>query len=495
MRCRTCDYSLWNLSARACPECGQSFKPSDFEFVPNAVRFCCPSCMQTYYGTSEQGHLVPFSFPCVRCSASLCMDDMILLPAEGVADEHTRTGIAWLEPHHGFLKRWWSTFAMAAFSPRLFARALPQDAGVGRALSFALLTNAAFFLVAFGFIFLIISLRSLTRGFGGDGAQGLLALIIVPLCMVALLSLWALVAHGILRATGEVHRTMRHTLMCFCYASAANVLTAVPCLGVYMIPFSMVWWTIVAALMLAVVHRVSGGRAAIAALAAPLLVTLAAIAFGVMVVVPGIQGAISQVNSVAATSADAAVNSAASALRDYAAIHGEAPSHAISLLGDDLLTSSDLYLNGGPDSSVEDTIGSLSLWQISNMPPAARATALRDALPAIEGEFVAHRLGDLVFTCRGIDLSPTSSADRGLWIVVCAPPEFAVRSPSNGVPAMRSVAVAMADGQTQAIPAMQWPAALAQQNALRAAAGLPPLPDPFTITQAAPPPWPAVPEP
>ena len=84
MRCQGCDYPLWNLTARQCPECGRPFRPSEFRFVANSVRFCCPHCGQDYYGTGPVGHLVPVEFDCVRCHRRVHMDQMVLLPTEGV---------------------------------------------------------------------------------------------------------------------------------------------------------------------------------------------------------------------------------------------------------------------------------------------------------------------------------------------------------------------------------------------------------------------------
>ena len=62
MRCQNCNYTLWNLTTRECPECGTPFLPSAQDFQPNSVRFCCPGCDQDYYGTSPRGHLVPSAF-------------------------------------------------------------------------------------------------------------------------------------------------------------------------------------------------------------------------------------------------------------------------------------------------------------------------------------------------------------------------------------------------------------------------------------------------
>ncbi len=90
MRCKQCDYRLWNLRRRDCPECGSPFKPSDYEFVINSVRFCCPHCNQAYYGTGEFGHLVPIEFDCASCGTHIHMDETIVLPTENVREEQTQ---------------------------------------------------------------------------------------------------------------------------------------------------------------------------------------------------------------------------------------------------------------------------------------------------------------------------------------------------------------------------------------------------------------------
>ncbi len=73
MRCKTCGYRLWNLTEQRCPECATPFRPSEFEFVPNSVQFCCPHCGQAYYGTGPQGHLEPASFVCAKCGNAIQM--------------------------------------------------------------------------------------------------------------------------------------------------------------------------------------------------------------------------------------------------------------------------------------------------------------------------------------------------------------------------------------------------------------------------------------
>src|SRR5688572_3956647 len=118
MRCKTCDYPLWNLKARQCPECGRAFVPSEFEFVLNSVRFCCQHCDQAYYGTGPRGELVPADFVCVACGQRTRMDDMVLRPAQGVEEKQTQVlKMPWLErAQRGRISAWFSTLGMAMAS-------------------------------------------------------------------------------------------------------------------------------------------------------------------------------------------------------------------------------------------------------------------------------------------------------------------------------------------------------------------------------------------
>src|SRR5688572_13451876 len=98
MRCTTCQYPLWNLPGRQCPECGTPFLPSEFTFVPNSVRFCCPGCGQDYYGTGPGGHLEPEQYDCVRCGRPVSMNEMVLLPTAGVEEKQTEVEVVpWLD--------------------------------------------------------------------------------------------------------------------------------------------------------------------------------------------------------------------------------------------------------------------------------------------------------------------------------------------------------------------------------------------------------------
>jgi hypothetical protein len=149
MRCTNCDYPLWNLTARECPECGQSFRPSEFEFIAGSVQFCCPHCKQTYYGTGEKGHLRPVEFECVTCGKHVHMDEMVLRPAEGLEDRDTAVDdVPWLERKRiGFFKGWLATIWKSLVAPHRLMNAMPPRNATGQAWWFMLLTVFASTLV------------------------------------------------------------------------------------------------------------------------------------------------------------------------------------------------------------------------------------------------------------------------------------------------------------------------------------------------------------
>lgn len=78
MRCAKCNYSLFDIRERICPECGGPIVISKHIFDHCGVRFCCPHCDQQYYGTDPNGHLVPRQFNCICCHNHISMNEMIV---------------------------------------------------------------------------------------------------------------------------------------------------------------------------------------------------------------------------------------------------------------------------------------------------------------------------------------------------------------------------------------------------------------------------------
>ncbi len=282
MRCRTCTYPLWNITARQCPECGAAFKPSDQDFVPNSVRFCCPHCMQSYYGTGAKGHLEPSSFTCVSCSRPITMDECILLPTEGVAEEQTKpVRMPWLErADSNIFKAWWQTTMMSMSAPVRLMKAMPVETSGWRAFWYAALTSTGYNLFSIVPCCLFVALVPFLAGAGGGGRGGALNMLGVLAVMaagtivfnIAYIGLWILSTQGLLRLTGPTPHTTARTSQALSYSCGPYVLAAIPVLGIYITMWvGWIWWMVAAILMLREGQKVSGKRAAFAVLTFPIL--------------------------------------------------------------------------------------------------------------------------------------------------------------------------------------------------------------------------------
>jgi len=486
MRCRTCDYALWNLTARLCPECGAAFLPRDFEFVPNTVRFCCPHCDQVYYGTSETGHLEPDLFECVSCGERIAMDQMVLRPHEGLAEQQTQIGSnPWLQRHRrGRFKAWCATIGSALVTPVRLARGTPQESSVGQAAWFALTTLAVTFAMGLlpflcfgaGMPFFVARSAQGTNPPVGQMVAIMAGGMVVGLAVVFILTglylgVWALVTHGILRVSGSGQGPLRTTFHSICYSSGTVVTSIVPCVG----NLAIVWWIVSAVLMVKESHRVHGVRATFAVLTFPvcaMVLIVAAFAFAIIG-----NAATSARFTVGASGAQAVVD----ALIAHAAEHnGQGPAHGLQLIADGRLNEWQLIAPGTMGDLTDIPVAGMNLFDVVLLAPLEKQAVIQRAAASLPADVVAHRVGDFVFTFHGAVLDERAS---GLWVVVmCLDPD------TSGLSiATTPVTVGTADGSVQYIVPTRLAPALAAQNRLRRDLGLPPLPDPRTVTHDAPP--------
>jgi hypothetical protein len=488
MRCKTCDYPLWNLKARQCPECGAAFEPDEFEFVVNSVRFCCLHCDQSYYGTGPRGHLVPREFNCVKCGRRVSMNEMVLRPAQGVEEQQTQVErMPWLDRTvQNRFRRWVGTIGMALVAPGRLMRTVPEQSRTLQAWSFAILTHFVVAIVAVLPLMCLMGVPLVTVGGGRTttmasrmAVSSLVSGGMLFVTAVVLSASWGLTVHLILRLTGTLSAGLGRTYQAICYSSGANVTSAVPCLGLWL---GWIWWVISAVFMVRDAQRVSGGRAALAVLPFPLLIAIAAgggyfsLVYFAMSAGP-------------AGNAPFAMNQFASSetqivtanLFSYATLHnGNWPGHAAELCSFDrnFPVGSFIVTGSNTDESLVP-VGDTNLGQLPFLPPNKCAMAVQRAASALPSDVAAHRLGDFVFTYHGID---SRAADPGLWIVVLSPDPSA-----QGVRQLPSAGtyVGLADGTVRTVPGPTG-MAVAAQNQLRAKYNLPPLPDPATVTHALP---------
>ncbi len=157
--------------------------------------------------------------------------------------------------------------------------------------------------------------------------------------------------------------------------------------------------------------------------------------------------------------------------------------HALGLIAEDYLTISDEFV-GIMTLTVPQQIAlpggeGATLADIDAMSAIERIQAANDAADSLPDGVIAHRLGDFVFTYHGIG---TDETDSTLWLVIYWPdPDF------NPPPQVsETIMVGQLDGTPLPIPVGSFPGALQRQNVARQATGLPPLPDPATVTHAKP---------
>ncbi|MCH8006393.1 MAG: YIP1 family protein [Planctomycetes bacterium] len=494
MRCTSCDYALWNLKTRLCPECGRAFRPGDYEFVRNSVKFCCPHCNQAYYGTGPKGHLVPAEFDCVRCSRRIGMDEMALLPAEGVDEKQTALDyMPWLERRRrGWWRAWGSTVWRALVAPSRLMRSVPESSPVKQAWWFAVATNALVMLVSvilticvMGVVLplLLAGARStpgvtprvslLIAVMGGAMGFGMVGLFVVFLLFVVL---WGLAAQLLLRITGPVSASIGRTYQALCYSSGAVVATLVPCVG----NLAVIWWIVSAILMIKQAHKVHGVRATFAVLSFP--VALLVLVAGLYAVL--LTGAIFRARSLTAMPAAQARLETQMVLDDLIAHAGRGvgagpPGHAVELLVSGTLTATDL-VSASTLTELDDVpVADILLSDFMFLSAADQQKAARTAADALGVSTIAHRFGDFLFTYHGADLT---AGDGRLWLVVGLPDPDRNPTPSPG----DMIHIGLGDGSVTRTRYAVLASDLQAQNQYRLSIGLPPLPDLNSITHGAP---------
>jgi len=487
MHCKHCEYPLWNIPARICPECGTPFVPSEFEFVPNAVRFCCVNCDQEYFGTGEKGHLVPDAFACVTCGKPVQMDEMVLRPAEGVQDHDTQAAHnPWLErKKRGRFKSWMKAIGHSLVKPGKLIRATKENSSSMQALWFAMLTimtPVVLFLVP------TMGLMSFVIGSAGTGAGGTNRVNIVGLSLLMMLlwflglmlftivfiGVWSLLTHGLLKISGEQEGGLGRTFQAICYSAGASVFNILAlCGGQYI---SYIWWCVSATIMVKEGHKIHGGRAAFAVLTPPIVLILSCIGLYVGV----IAFAFLQPGTSFASASEPEPGVMNTQLLAYAAgNNGQGPDHAAALIDGTNIFAID-FVSADSSTYTEDILVSdVVLDELDSMTVQEIQSKVQAAADAMGDHVIAHRVGDFVFTYHGMDLN---NAHSGLWVLIYS------YDPDSLVPGdfQPEFAMGLVGGSTITATPEEFPAMLETQNTLRADHGLPPLPDPVEVTHTKP---------
>lgn len=482
MRCKTCEYPLWTIRSRVCPECGSPFAPSDYEFNLNSVRFCCPHCDQQYFGTAPNGHLEPRSFECRKCHRFIDMDEMVLLPREGIDEKMTEVRrLPWGNEERSFFSRFFGQVGWGMTRPQEVGRGITEQTSASSALGFGLLINIVSLVFGVGALVLLFVLP-MAMGRGGGGAAvggGLFGIgVVVGVSILGWLigvAIWGALTHWLIGGIGRERVTIGQTVSALCLTSGPMLLIAVPCLGPYLLQYpAMIWWMVSSVLAMHALHGCGGLRATLATIAPPLVLVAAMVGFFVFAVF----GAV----ATARTAATAAMVQATARSDEFSAMAlagtvssyrlqqrgGQFPVHGVELMGGGALNAATMVSGGDPAREYGAKVNGHALGEYAFDP-----ALVREAIDALPSGVIAHRVGDFVFTWHGI----TPSTDPNLWIAVMVPP------PSNVGPFGSSTTwwAVEADGDVTEVPLSTRQADLAAQNRMRAGYGLAPLPDLETV--------------
>lgn len=478
MKCKVCDYRLWNLSGRTCPECGTPFRPSEFTFAPNAVAFCCPHCDQSYYGWDEQGHLVPRQFTCVGCDQAIDMDVMVLRPAREVDEQQTLPERnPWVtQPGRGTFRAWWHTVGAAMGRPGRLLRVTPRT-GVWPAWTFALISLAVTALANAAGLGLLFILPGMALGGGALSGGMLLPVAFIGIghvaVVVVLLGVWGLLTQGLLRLGGRPAAGFGRTYQALCYSHGVTVVSAVPCLGSYLLAPAWVWWAVSAVFAVKEAQQVSGPRAAAAVLTPPSIVVLGLVA----VLVYAVMSLYTSVSNIPFGGSGVGLQKIHRAFHLTTQQHGgQLPDHPGELLLQTWMSPHDFIDFGNSATSLADVpLGQhdLDTWHL--LSAAEQRAAVQAAASARPADDAPYRFGDYVFTYHGLDLHQHPGH---LWIAIGYPDPRRNAGPGQ-------IHVLQIDGSSPGLSATEFANALQDQNSERAMLGLPPIPDPATIRHPA----------
>jgi hypothetical protein len=284
-------------------------------------------------------------------------------------------------------------------------------------------------------------------------------------------------AHLILLMTGGAKHGLSRTYEALCYVAGPMVMLIMPCIG----PFACIWSIVSSTIAFRAAQKVGGGRAALCVVTPPLVVMVLlfvgwmALVVWVMSTMPAGGGFGTATATFATTPAQQAQTFASELLDDAARHSGAAPSHGLELLDRAAITPQDFTANWPENVPHYGP----TLVRFHMMMPQERADTLATAARMINERTVAHRIGDVVFTYHGI--SDLRACDPGLWIVVIWD-----QDQLETVNTTEPLWVGRADGSVIPIAQADLPAALEEQNQLRAENGLPALPDPRDVDPAQP---------
>lgn len=291
MNCSKCNYALWNLPGRQCPECGQAYKLSDYYFQPYKVEFCCPHCQHVYLGSGEKGQPTLPDDGCEGCGKPLQMDELIVRPLDSsqtaLLSSVSNPCNPWMmRSELGLFRAFFRTAMMSLFEPTRLARgvSLQNDAGMHARRYFGCVLGV---IIASKLLVSMVLVVFDPNSFNYFAFRFVIEALVVSLLLTIGLMIQGLISHAVIILTStwpvsfEVTRTAMYysstpvligVLPCCCLTLPADAMIVfgigLPCTLV--IPLLMILWHLsIASTMIAELGRASSPKAAAAVLAGP----------------------------------------------------------------------------------------------------------------------------------------------------------------------------------------------------------------------------------
>lgn len=466
MQCPACDTPLWKVRQRRCPSCERPFKPSDFRFRPQTVRFCCPHCEQGYLGAGADGLPSPRRFECAFCGRWIDADEMVLEVAEGVAEHETRPDeLAWIETHRPWPMRWALTAWLGVRDPAQLLRLTPIGLGTRPVVRYALVTLGAGALVVRAVAWIAgvgLSLPAISRSV--TSGPGLLTLLLVLLGTGAMGVAWVAIIGAAAppddRPSVRARATQAVGLTCM-----PHLLWFVPGVGLWIGWLGTLAWVRSAWLALGAADSASSPRVRRTAVIWP----VACLAVWGLLGAGSLLGVLPRFGpgpSSWTASPTAAVGRFDAPIRDALA-RGQRLTHPAELMADGVLRPSDFCAPGSQTTPAGVSLSGSTLDAFEALAPARQLALIQQAAEGPPRP--ARRLGDFVFIQDTMNLD-----DPGLWVVVEAPDP--AHNPSGG-----PIHALYRDGSVRTISEGEVVRVLRDQNRLRVRHALPTLHDPRTV--------------
>jgi Yip1 domain len=283
MRCRGCNYELWNLPPGDCPECGKAWRFEDFHFRREFVQFLCPHCDCAYPGEYIASLALPYAFTCTGCQSAIELGQMCARPADGIdGSQAMQLDFVWSDRRQvGRWRAFWRVVGYSLGAPSKIGNTMTQKRGLRGALwfSFLCLISANLNFILFFLVTLLLpifmGIRSPAPTTSAEIFTTVLGVfafsVVLVLAQQLFFLVWSLITHALIRMTGRARYAIGHTLSATQFCAGTFIICAIPICGFYFSLISFVWMAVAMVSALAALHKISRWRTAFAVLAPPVV--------------------------------------------------------------------------------------------------------------------------------------------------------------------------------------------------------------------------------